>query len=175
MTTEVFFGSRLAETGGADIGSIYGGGTVQAGLIHSMSLVQGAFGNGAQSVQAMEGPHQTLVHIDYGGRRDRPIHGVTINCDAGRTFHSAVYLSAIGPKRKVESHDIGDWENPFSAAEVLKRVRKMVRTGKPTEPAKEMVECVALAQACRESLKKGKPVDVPALLRRTGGEKYIIK
>ena len=168
------FRSRLAETGGVNFGSIYGGGTNQAGLIHTMALAQGAFGNGVKSVQAMEGPTQTLIHLDYGGRRGRPAQGVTVSCDVGPTFHSAFYLSAIGPKRKIESPDLGDWENPFSAAEVLKRVRKMVRTGKPTEPANEMVECVALTQAFRESLKKGKPVDVPALLRRTGGGDYII-
>ena len=169
------FRSRLAETEGATFGSIYGGGTHLAGLIHSISLTQAVFGNGIQSVQVMEGPRQTLVHLDYGGRRGRPEHGVTIHCHVGRTFHAAFYLSAIGPKRKIDSHDIGDWENPFSAAEVLKRVRKMVRTGKPTEPANEMVECVAVAQAYRESLAKSKPVDVPALIRRTGGEKFLVR
>jgi len=168
------FRSRLAETGGVNFGSVYGGSANLAGLIHSISLAQATFGPGVQSVQAMPGRNQTLIHLDYGDRADRPVHGVTINCDVGITFHCGLYISAIGHRRKVDSHDIGDWENPFSAAEVLKRVRKMVRTGKPTEPAGEMIECVAVAQAYRESLKKGASIKIPALLRRSGAEEFVI-
>jgi predicted dehydrogenase len=169
------FRSRLAETGGVNFGSVYGGSTNLAGLFHAITLTQAVFGPGIQSVQAMAGKNQTLVHLGYGDRKNRPAHGVTISCDVGITFHCGLYISAIGHRRKVDSHDIGDWENPFSAAEVLKRVRKMVRTGKSTEPVGEMVECVAVAQAYRESLKKGTAIQIPTLLRRSGAEEFILK
>ena len=168
------FRSRLPETGGVNFGSVYGGGTNPAGLIHSISLAQAAFGTGIRSVRAFPGDTQMLVHLDYGQRRNRPANGVTITCNVGPTFHCGMYLSAIGHRRKVDSHDIGDWENPFSAAEVLKRVRKMVRTGKATEPASEMMECIAVLQAFRESAEKGKPVGIPSLLRRARAGAYLV-
>lgn len=167
------FRNRLPETGGCKFGSIYGGGTALAGLYHSIALTQGVFGVGIHSVQAMAGPRQTLVHLDYGDRKDRPEHGVTINCHVGTPFHSAFYLSAHGPKTKINSEDIGDWVNPDSAGEVLKRIKRMVRTGKPTEPASDMVEQVAVAEAFRQALDTGKIVKVPSLIRRTGGKSYI--
>ena len=171
--TVVQFRNRLAETGGCNFGSIYGGGTALAGFYHSIALTQATFGSGFESVQVMTGPRQTLGHLGYGGRTGRPEHGVTVNCEVGTTFHCAFYLRALGPKTKINSEDIGDWVNPASAAEVLKRIRRMVRTGKPTETVADMVEQVAVAEAFRQALESGKIVNVRSLIRRTGGKAYL--
>jgi len=158
------FRSRLPETGGVNFGTVTGGGTTLDGLIHAIGVSQHVFGTGVETVRVMSGPNQTSAHLDYGDRPDRPKHGVVIHCDAGPTFHGAMYVSAYGPRAKIDSGEMGDWQHPYGAAEVLRRIRRMVRTGKPTEPRKQMIEGIAIAEAFRQARDRGQPVRVADVL-----------
>lgn len=154
------FRHRLPETGGVTFGAIDGGGTTLDGLIHAIGLAQHVFGPGIETVRVMSGPNQTSVHLDYGGRADRPKHGVVIHCDVGPAFHGAMFVSANGPRAKIHSGEMGDWEHPYGAAEILRRVREMVRTGRPSEPRARMIEGIAIAEAFRQARDSGHPVRV---------------
>jgi predicted dehydrogenase len=154
------FRNRLSETGGVSFGTIAGGGTTLDGLIHSIGLAQHIFGSRIETVRVMSGPNHTSVHLDYGGQSDRPRHGVVIHCDVGPAFHGAMYVSAHGPRTRINSGDFGDWEHPYGAAEILKRIRHMVQTGKPTEPRSQMIEGIAIAEAFRTARDATQPVRV---------------
>ena len=158
--TTARFRERLPETGGVSFGEVTGGGTTLDGLIHAIGLAQSVFGSGVKMVRVSSGPNHTSAHLDYGDRPDRPKHGVAIHCDVGPAFHGAMYVSAQGPRTRIHSGDLGDWEHPFGAAEVLKRIRQMVRTGKPTESREQMIECIAIAEAFRQARDTGQPADV---------------
>ena len=93
-------------------------------------------------------------------RNKRTIRVGIIRCDIGQPFHGAMYVSAIGPRGKVDGHQLDDWRFPEGAAEILKLARKMVRTGKAPVPSNEMLECIAAADAVRRALKSGSAAKV---------------
>jgi predicted dehydrogenase len=159
------FRNRLPETGGATFGSIAGGGTGLEGLIHTIAIAQHVFGTDIETVRVLSGPNHTTAHLDYGDRPDRLKHGVAIHCDVGPAFHGAMYVSAHGPRAKIDSGDIGDWEHPHSAVEVLKRVRQMVLTGKATEAREQMIESIAIAEAFRQARQSAQPVRVANVIK----------
>lgn len=159
------FRDRLADTGGVNFGSIDGGGTGLQGLIHSISLARHVFGAGIQTVRVLSAPNQTLVYLDYGDRPDRPKHGVVIHCNVGKPFHSAMYISAIGERGKVDSIELGDWQFPYAAAELLRLARQMALTRKSPIPREEMIECIAVAEAVRRAQKLGRAVKLDEVTR----------
>jgi len=159
------FRDRLADTGGVNFGSIDGGGVELQGLIHSISLARHVFGAGIRTVRVLSAPNQTLVYLDYGDRRDRPKHGVVIHCHVGQPFHGAMYVSAIGERGRVNSIELGDWQFPEGAAEILKLARHMVRTGKSPVSGEEMIECIAVAEAVQRALKLGRAVKLDEVIR----------
>lgn len=154
------FARRLDETGGVASGTIWGGGINNDGLIHAVSLNQHVFGPGVKRVRAMQSGEQIVVHLDYAAAPHRPQFGVTIQCNTGPTMHNAMYVSAVGPRAMILSGEIGDWEYPYGAAEILKHVKRLVQTHQSPVPRSEMIECVAVAQAARKSLDSGKPSEL---------------
>lgn len=157
------FSNRLAEVGPLQFGCIQGGGPSLAGQIHTISLAQHIFGDGVTAVRAMgdEGPN--TIHLEFGGRTDRPSQGVTLNCDVGLVWHCAFHVSAFGPAGAIHSAPLGDFVFPFGAAEILRQVREMVHTGRSPEMTAGMVEAVAVAEASRRAHETGElvPVDIP--------------
>lgn len=151
------FAKRLDETGGVACGTIWGGGFSNDGLIHAISLNQHVFGSGVKRVRAMQSGGQIVIHLAYGDAVDWLRFGVTIQCNTGPTMHGAMYVSAVGPRAMILSGEIGDWEHPYGAAEILKLVRQMVQTRQSPVSRSEMMECVAVAQAVRASLDSGTP------------------
>ncbi|MBT4098948.1 MAG: hypothetical protein HOE86_14950, partial [Gemmatimonadetes bacterium] len=141
-------------------GSIQGGGPSLAGQIHTISLAQHIFGDGVVAVRALgdEGPN--TIHLDFGGRADRPAKGVTLNCDVGLVWHCAFHASAFGPEGAIHSSPLGDFLFPFGAAQILKQIREMVHTGRSPEMTSGMIEAVAIAQASRTAHETGKLVAV---------------
>lgn len=153
-----WFRDRLQEVWPVGYGVIKGGGASMAGHIHAISLAQHVFGPGVEAVQAM-GPNElSFMHLDYGGKPDRPSHGVMLNCDAGPTWHCSFYVSAYGGQGAIHSGNLGDFEFPEGAAEILRRIVRMVREGKSTEPREEMLENIAVATAARIAQKEGRRV-----------------
>jgi predicted dehydrogenase len=147
------FRRRFEEIGQPEFGVIKGGGDTMAGHIHAISLAQHLFGAGVESVEAMGRSPLAYVHLDYGGKPNRPSAGVMLNCASGGTPHCAFYASAYSKSGAVHSPGIGDFEFPWGVVEILKKIKKMVKTGRTPEPYEEMVECIAVASAARRSQK----------------------
>jgi len=160
------FRDRLQEIAPVGYGSVKGGGTSMAGHIHAISLAQHVFGAGVEAVEAM-GPNElSFMHLDYGGKPDRPEAGVMLNCDAGPTYHCSFYVSAFGGAGAIHSGQIGDFEFPFGSAIILEKIKQMVQTGQPQADRDEMLEGIAIADAGRLAQKEGRRV---ALREVTGG------
>ena len=156
------FARRLEELGHAQFGTIQGGGTHRAGLIHTTCMALTVYGSGVSTVRAVTGPSHTSVHLDWDQQPDRPEYGVMINCDAGTAWHCSMHLSAYGPGARgaIHSPGIGDWEFPEGSAEILRLVKKMVETGKPQGPVDQMIEAVAIADAADQAIATGQPCEV---------------
>lgn len=152
------FRKRFDELDGPEFGTIKGGGEKMAGHIHTISLAQHLFGAGVESVECMGKTPLAYIHLDYGGKPNRPGSGVVLSCAAGSTYHASFYASAYSRRGVIHSPNMGDFEFPYAAAEVLKMIKKMVRTGKSPVPYEEMVECIAIATAARLSQKMRKRV-----------------
>jgi predicted dehydrogenase len=153
-----WFHDRLQEVWPVGYGSIKGGGAAMAGHIHALSLAQHVFGAGVVAVEAMGPGELSYMHLDYGGNPDRPSHGVMLSCDSGPTWHCAFYVSAFGGQGAIHSGNIGDFEFPEGAGEILRRIARMVREKKATEPRDEMLENIAVATAARLAQKEGRRV-----------------
>lgn len=152
------FRDRLREIAPVGFGSIKGPGQTLAGSIHTISLAQHIFGPGVEAVDCMGPSELAYLHLDYGGKPGRPTAGVMLNCDSGPTYHCSLYVSAFSEKGAIHSGQLGDFEFPFGAAEILKKVRRMVRAGEPQAPYEEMLECIAIADAGRLAQKTGRRV-----------------
>lgn len=144
------FSQRMPEIGGAQYGTVFGGFTDIAGVIHTVSLNQHIFGAGVERVKRVSNGQQTLIHLDYGDRSDRPRYGVTINCMIPLP-HCALYASAYGSRGRIHSPHFDDYVFPFGAAENVKKIKQMVTTREVPVPRDEMIECVAIAEASRHS------------------------
>lgn len=154
------FAQRLPEVGALQFGCVQGGGPSLAGQIHTISLAQHIFGTGIAGVRAMGDDGPNTIHIDYGGRADRPARGVTLSCDVGAVWHCAFHASAYGPSGAIHSPPLGDFVFPFGAAHILHQLRDMVHTGKAPACFADAVEAVAVAEASRLACETGVRVEV---------------
>ena len=152
------FRDRFAELDRPGFGVIKGHGGEMASHIHLISLAQHLFGAGVDAVECMGRDPLAYVHLDYGGRPDRPSAGVILCCAPAPTYHCSMYASAYGEWGAIHSPNIGDFEFPWGAAKILEMIKKMVQTGQPQVSYDEMVECIAIATAARAAQKKGKMV-----------------
>lgn len=147
------FCNRFKEVGTPEFGTIKGGGDAMAGHIHAISFAQRLFGNGVESVECMGKSPLAYIHLDYGKKANRPEKGVVLNCASGGSPHCAMYASVYGALGVAHSPPIGDFKFPFGAAIILKKIKKMVQTGKPQEEYSDMVECIGIAAAARAAQK----------------------
>ncbi|MEN8229397.1 MAG: Gfo/Idh/MocA family oxidoreductase [Bacteroidota bacterium] len=156
------FASRLAELDQVNFGTIQGGGTSRAGLIHTICYALAIYGSDVASVTATVTPNHTSIHLDWGDHPDRPKQGVMINCDIGRTWHGSMHMSAFGPggRGAIHNQGVGSWEYPKGAAEILRLVKKMMETGKPQGPVNQMIEAVAIADAADIAMESANGVPV---------------
>jgi predicted dehydrogenase len=160
------FSRRLREVGSLSFGVIHGGGTRMAGHIHAISLAQHIFGNGVESTEAMGQNELSFVHLNYGGRKDRPSNGVMLNCDVGPGWHCALSASAYGTEGDIHAGRMSDFEYPKGAAVNLELARKMVRTGKPAVPYEDMLENIAVATAARKAQRTGRTIKLGDVWKR---------
>jgi predicted dehydrogenase len=154
------FSRRLPEVGDLQFGSIQGGGLSLAGQIHTISLAQNIFGGGVVGVRATGGDGPETIHLDYGGRTDRPAQGVTLSCHVGAVWHCAFHASVHGPRGVIHSPPMGDFVFPYGAADILRHVRDMVHTGKQPAWTADMVEAVAIAAAARLAHETGVRIEL---------------
>ena len=143
------FRDRFAELGGPEFGTVKGGGAAMAGHIHAITFALTLFGLGVESVECMGQTPLAYVHLDYGGRPERPAAGVVLNCASAGTNHCAMYASAFSSLGAIHSPPIGDFEFPWGAARILELIKQMVATGNSPIADAEMLEWIAVATAAR--------------------------
>ncbi|MFH0965421.1 MAG: Gfo/Idh/MocA family oxidoreductase [Planctomycetota bacterium] len=154
------FRRRFAEIAPVEFAVIKASGSILAGQIHGISLAQQLFGPGVKAVSAMGPGEIGYLHLDYGKARGKPEAGVLIANHSGGTPHCATFATAYSRKGAIHSGPIGDFEYPYGAHEILKKIRRLVRTGKSVEPYGHMVENIAVAAAGRLAQKKGRQVSL---------------
>lgn len=154
------FNGRLKEIAPVEFGTVKGHGGSLAGTIHTISLAQRIFGDGVEAVECMGQSECAHILLNYGDKVNRPQAGVMLNCDSGSGWHSSLYASAYSANGRIHSPQIGDFEFPYGAIEILKLVKKMVITRKPPADYTKMLENIAVAQAARKSQKLHKRVFV---------------
>ena len=137
-----------------------------AGHIHAISLAQHLCGFGVESVECMGKNQLGFVHLNYEKAKDKPKNGVMLDCDSGGTWHCSFYLTANGNKGMIHSPPIGDFEFHYGAGIILKKIQKMVRTGRPQAPYEEMLENIAVAVAARLAQKRGRTVKLSEVWKR---------
>lgn len=160
------FRQRFTELEYPDFIMVKGGGTNMAGHIHAISIAQHLCGFGVESVECMGKNPLGFVHLNYGDAKDKPKNGVMLNCDSGGTWHCAFYLMASGNKGAIHSPPIGDFVFPYGAGIILKKIQKMVKTGRPPAPYEEMLENIAVAEAARLAQKRGRTVKLSEVWKR---------
>jgi len=160
------FKNRFKEIGGAQFGVIKSPGVTMAGHIHGISLAQHIFGDGVESVSCMGNEQLAHMHLNYGGKRDRPAAGVMVSCESGPSPHCAMYATAYGPQGAILSPPIGDFVFPWGAARNMEIAKRMVRTGKPPVPYDEIIENIAVATAARRAQELGRAVRLREVWRR---------
>ncbi len=151
------FANRLAELEEVHFGTIQGGGTNRAGLIHTICIAIAVYGSGVESVRALVSPNHTSIYLDWGSKPNRPSKGVMINCDVGHTWFGTIHMSAYGSggRGAIHNQGVGNWDYPRGSAEIIRLVKKMVETGKSQGPVNQMIEAVAIADAADEAMKGG--------------------
>lgn len=155
------FRNRFPELNQPIFGIIKGGTYTMNGLIHAISLAQHLFGAGVDSVESMGGGDMPfVVHLDFGGKSDRPQKGVVLNGNVGATFHCAMYASAYSDLGAIHSDHFSDYEFPWSVVKIIEKIKKMVETREPQASYVEMVEAIAVATAARLSLAERRRVNL---------------
>jgi predicted dehydrogenase len=147
---------RLGEVGKVGFGTITCWNTHRAALIHAISIAHHVFGTGVRTVSCMKARNHTALHLDYGTRSDRPEHGVVINCGTARFRFTEMFVCACGPEGAIQAKAMDDFDASEGSAIILERVKRMVRTGKPDPLTYEMIEAIAVADACRDAERTGK-------------------
>ena len=151
---------RLDEVGTVGFGTITSWNTHWAGLIHAIAVAHHVFGTGIKTVTCLRTRDHTALHLDYGRRPDRPEHGVMINCGCAKFRFTDMFVCAYGPEGMIQGKALDDFDASEGSAVILERVRRMVKTGKPDPLSDEMVEAVAVAEACRAAEKSGRKICV---------------
>jgi len=151
------FSNRLPELENVHFGTINGGGTSRAGMIHTICYALAVYGSGVESVRALVSPNYTSIYLDWGDKPNRPDNGVMINCNIGHTWHGSMHLSAYGSggRGAIHNQGVGDWDYPRGSAEILRLIKKMVETGKSQGPVNQMIEAVAIADAVEAAINIG--------------------
>ncbi len=158
------FANRLVELEKVHFGTIQGGGTKRAGLIHTICIALATYGPDVESVTALVTPGHTSLLLKWGSQPNRPDKGVMINCDVGTTWFGTIHMSAYGTggRGAIHNQGVGNWDYPRGSAEIIRLVKKMVETGEAQGPVNQMIEAVAIADAADAAIKAGttQPVQI---------------
>jgi len=151
---------RLDEVGKVTFGTITCWNTAWAALIHAISTAHHVFGTGVRTVSCLKARNHTALHLDYGKRADRPEHGVVINCGTAKFRFTEMFVTAYGPEGAIQAKAMDDFDASEGSAIILEHVKQMVKTGKPCALGEEMIEAIAVAEACRTAERTGRIIRV---------------
>lgn len=83
-----------------------------------------------------------------------------INCGCAAFRFGGMFVSAYGPEGAIQAKAVDDFDASEGSAIILGHIKKMVKTRQPHSLHAEMMEAVAVAEACRTSERTLKPVNV---------------
>ena len=156
------FKRRLDEVGDVTFGTVTCYSTHPAALIHAISIVHHVFGTGIEAVRAVVAPKHTTFHLDFGDRPDRPAHGVLINCGTAMFRFTEMFANAYGPEGAIQGQCLDDFDASQGSAIILEHCKTMVLTGKVTPLFDEMIQAIAVMDACKSAESTGKATRVIA-------------
>ena len=151
---------RLEEVGRVSFGTVTSFSMHPAALIHAISIVHHVFGTGIRTVRSVSAPQHTALHLDYGSRDDRPVHGVVINCGVAKFRFTEMFVSAFGPEGAIQGLALNDWNASEGSALILEHVKEMVQSREVSPLGDQMLEAVAVMDAAREAVSSGEPASV---------------
>jgi predicted dehydrogenase len=155
------FRSRLQEIGEVNFATFAGYGTHPAGLVHTIAATQTMFGAGISTAQVVTMPKQTSVWLDYDNNPRAPKQGVMIHTKMGTRPYTALAASVHGSLKDIHTMPLGDFEYPLGTAVIIRKIKQMVETRRTPEELTDMVEAIAVVEACKKSeATGGKPVQV---------------
>jgi predicted dehydrogenase len=154
------FARRLDEVGEVTFGSVTAYAMHPAAMIHAVSIVHHVFGTGIEAVRCVKAPKHTTVHLDYGDRPDRPVHGVVMQVGVARFRFTEMFACAYGREGAIQGRMMNDFDVSEGSAIILEHVRTMVRTGEVTPLSDEMALGIAVMEAAQKAEDTGRPVRV---------------
>jgi predicted dehydrogenase len=158
------FRNRLPEVGDVNFATFGGYGTHPAGLVHTISATQLMFGAGISTTQVMVTPKQTSVWLDYDQNPRAPKHGVMIHTKVGSRPYTALAANVYGSKTDISTLVLGDLQYAWGTAEIIRKVRHMIETRQSPAELSDMIEAIAVIQACKKSESSGQAVRVAEFL-----------
>jgi Oxidoreductase family, NAD-binding Rossmann fold len=126
-------------------------------IIHGIALAINVFGNGVEWVEAMGTRPLEYLHLHLRNGRDVMCLNPSVEVFPERC---SFYVEAYSKLGVLHSGPIGDPEFLRGADRIVKKIRKMVRTGKPPRPYEDILEQIAVVDAAQKAQRTGKRVFV---------------
>lgn len=121
-------------------------------IIHGVSLGLHVFGKGVEWVEAMGTQPLEYLHLRLRNGRDVMILNPSVEVFPERC---SFYVEAYSKCGAIHSGPIGDPEFLRGAHRIVRKLRDMVRTGKPPVAYAEILEPIAVIEAAVRAQKKG--------------------
>ncbi len=124
-------------------------------IIHGIALAINVFGKGVEWVEAMGAQPPEYLHLHLNNGRDVICLNPSVEVFPERC---SFYVEAYSKMGAIHSGPIGDPEFLRGADRIVKKIRSMVRTGKPPRPYDDILEQIAVVDAAQIAQKTGKTV-----------------
>jgi len=135
-------------------------------IIHGIALAINVFGDGGEGavewVEAMGAEPLEYLHLHFANGRDAICLNPSVEVFPERC---SFYVEAYSKMGAIHSGPIGDPEFIRGADRIVKKIRAMVRTGKPPRPYAEIVEQIAVVEAGRIAQQTGDRVWIDDVLK----------
>ncbi len=124
-------------------------------IIHGIALGINIFGGGVEWVEAMGSLPLEYLHMHLKNGRDVICLNPGVDVFPERC---SFYVEAYSKMGAIHSSPIGDPTFLRGADRIVKKIRDMVRTGKPPRSYDDILEQIAVVEAAQIAQRTGKPV-----------------
>ncbi|MFH0965422.1 MAG: Gfo/Idh/MocA family oxidoreductase [Planctomycetota bacterium] len=135
-------------------------------IIHGIALAINVFGKGVEWVEAMGTLPLEYLHLHLASGRDVIILNTSVDVFPERC---SFYVEAYSKMGAIHSGPIGDPEFLRGADRIVKKLRKMVRTGEPPVDYGDILEHIAVVEAGQRAQKTGSRVFLKNVLGGKAG------
>jgi len=136
-------------------------------IIHGIALARNVFGKEVEWVEAMGTHPLEYLHLHLANGRDVICLNPSVDVFPERC---SFYVEAYSKMGAIHSGPIGDPEFIRGADRIVKKFRKMVRSGTPPRPYADILEEIAIVEAGQIAQKTGKRVFIKEVLRQEAGK-----